>query len=117
VTTKISGADLKAGQTIKANGRIYTILDIEQPDWIGARLADLRTTSGEEVTINLFDDSVYELRKDAPSARPKNVKVTLPPDLAARVERARLAGETTPQAIIRLANQALDDWHRDGANG
>jgi hypothetical protein len=105
----ISGADVKVGQVIKSNGRIYTVLDVEEPDWMGARLADLRTTSGEEVTFNLFNDSVYVLKRDAPSPRPKIVRVTLPPDLAARVERARLSSETTSQAIVRIVTQCLGE--------
>jgi hypothetical protein len=103
----ISGADLQVGQVIKSNGRIYKIVDIEPPDDIGARLADVELTNGEFQTINFFDDSSYELRSAPPRRRPQIVKVTLPPDLAARVERARLSSESTSQAIVRIVTQCL----------
>jgi hypothetical protein len=106
----IMGADLRPGMVIKAHSRILKITDIEAPgSW--ARLADFVTTSGEERTFNLFEDSEYELRS-AP-ARPRNrlVKVSLPPELAAAVERSRLgSSESTAEAVLRLVRQALDDW-------
>jgi hypothetical protein len=108
--SKISGADLTVGMKIKTHGRIYKICEIEEPDNIGARLADVETTSGSFETFNLYTDSLYELRR-AP-ARPRNrmVRLSLAPALAAQVDRNRLAGETTSAAVLRLVTQALDDW-------
>lgn len=111
---KILGSELELGQTIKAHGRIYTITDIEPPGtW--ARLMEARMTNGEMATFNVFEDSEYELHRQPGRTRPQIVKVSLPPELAARVERARLADETTPAAIVRLAEQCLADWHPEPA--
>ena len=107
----VTGADLAPGITIKHPGhnRIYLINDIEEPDDIGARLTECKTTSGEYVTFNVFTDSLYELRSAAP--RPRTVMLSLPRDLADQLDRARLGSdETTAQAIVRLVRQAMDDW-------
>jgi hypothetical protein len=102
---KIKGADVRVGMKIKTGGRICLVREIdEESDDLGARLADVELTSGDFRLTHLFDDSEYELRRDAP--RPRLVKVRSD-DLLTVLEHCSTHDGTAAREAVKRVRQAL----------
>lgn len=101
---KVKGEDLKTGDVFKheSHNRVYEITDIEPPDYMGERLTECKTTSGEYVTFNLFHDSEYELRSKPGRPRVRMVKVRADDIELVTNTRAHGSGEELVAAMARL---------------
>jgi hypothetical protein len=102
---KIMGAEVKVGMKIKVERRIYLVkgfVDDDPQGW--AILCDFEDSSGQEHTFNIFADSEYELRRDAP--RPRLVKVRAD-DLLTMLEHCSTHDGTAAREAVKRVRQAL----------